>query len=134
MERPFPIEYLVDRFGNRYAIVVAVAKRARQLKAGAKPFIDIGSNNPTTIALHEIAAGYVSIEDPLPPSEKKKTQTPDDVAEALALSISELGSEEYEPVAGISEIGDDDYDGPDADDDDDDLDDDDSDDDDDDDA
>ena len=29
MERPFPIEDLVDRVGNRYAIVVAVAKRAR---------------------------------------------------------------------------------------------------------
>ena len=113
MEQPFPIEYLVDRIGNRYAIVVAVAKRARQLKAGAKPFIQIESKNHTTIALHEIAAGYVSIEDPPPPGEKKKEPTTEDVAEALALSISEMGSEEYEAIAGMSELGDED---PDADD------------------
>ena len=100
MERPFPIEYLVDRFGNRYAIVVAVAKRARQLKSGAKPFIDLDTNNPTTIALHEIAAGYVSIEDPPPPEEEVKERTTDDVAEALALSISEMGADEDEVEDG----------------------------------
>jgi len=112
VERPFPIEDLVDRIGNRYAIVVAVAKRARQLKAGAKPFVKIESNSPTTIALHEIAAGYVQIEDaPLP--EAVEEAASDDSAELLDAAIADIDEDEDEAE---DEVEDDDEDDEDEDD------------------
>ena len=44
---------------GRYDMVVAAAKRAQQIKDGARPLVEVDSNNPLTIALHEIAAGKV---------------------------------------------------------------------------
>jgi DNA-directed RNA polymerase subunit omega len=61
--KPFPIEELVDRCGSRFAVVVAAAKRAKQIKEGAPPLISLPTRNPLTIALHEIAAGLVEITD-----------------------------------------------------------------------
>ena len=59
--RPFPIEELVDRCGSRFTVVVAAAKRAKQIKEGAPPLLNLPTRNPLTIALHEIAAGLVEI-------------------------------------------------------------------------
>ncbi|MEI6500741.1 MAG: DNA-directed RNA polymerase subunit omega, partial [Armatimonadota bacterium] len=61
--KPFPIEELVDRCGSRFAVVVAAAKRAKQIKEGAPPLVNLPTRNPLTIALHEIAAGLVEITD-----------------------------------------------------------------------
>jgi len=102
VERPFPIEDLVDRIGNRYAIVVAVSKRACQLKAGAKPCVAVDSKNPTTIALHEIAAGYVHIEDALPP-EAEQEEASDDDAQLLSAAIDDIDDEEDEEEDGEDE-------------------------------
>ena len=44
---------------GRYDMVVAAGKRAQQIKDGARPLVEVDSNNPLTIALHEIAAGKV---------------------------------------------------------------------------
>ncbi len=90
----------MDRVGNRDAIVVAVSKRARQLKEGAKPFVEIGSHNPTTIALHEIAAGYVQILDAAPekeeePEEPEVVEVTGD-AERLSAVIQSLEEESQE--------------------------------------
>lgn len=64
--KPFPIEELVDRCGSRFAVVVAAAKRAKQIKEGAPPLVSLPTRNPLTIALHEIAAGLVEItEEPI---------------------------------------------------------------------
>jgi DNA-directed RNA polymerase subunit omega len=99
VDKPFPIEDLVDRVGNRYAIVVAVAKRVRQLKQGAKPFIDAGSHTLSTIALHEISAGYVRIEEP-PPHETPEPAAPEVIevpagdAERLSAVIQSLDDNE----------------------------------------
>jgi DNA-directed RNA polymerase subunit omega len=59
--KPFPIEELVDRCGSRFTVVVAAAKRAKQIKEGAPPLVNLPTRNPLTIALHEIAAGLVEI-------------------------------------------------------------------------
>ena len=90
----------MDRVGNRYAIVVAVSKRARQLKEGAKPFVKIDSHNPTTIALYEIAAGYVEILDAAPekeeePEEPEVVEVAGD-AERLSAVIQSLEEESQE--------------------------------------
>lgn len=96
MERPFPIEDLVDRVGNRYAIVVAVAKRARQLKSGARPLVEIGSKNPTTIALHEISAGLITIHEiePTEPEMPAPSSPELEHAERLSQAVAELGEED----------------------------------------
>ena len=63
MIRP-PLESLLDKIENKYALVVSVAKRARVLKEGQLPMVDVASNNPVTVALEEIAAGKIRIDKP----------------------------------------------------------------------
>jgi DNA-directed RNA polymerase subunit omega len=57
-----PLEALLAKIENKYALVVAVAKRARVLKEGQLPMVDVASNNPVTVALEEIAAGKIRID------------------------------------------------------------------------
>jgi DNA-directed RNA polymerase subunit omega len=59
-----PLEALLDRVDNKYALVIVAAKRARQLKEGALPMVDVQSANPVTIALEEISAGKIRYEAP----------------------------------------------------------------------
>ncbi len=59
-----PLEALLDRVANKYALVIVAAKRARQLKDGALPMVDIDTASPVTIALEEIAAGKIRFEMP----------------------------------------------------------------------
>lgn len=47
--------------GSRYALVMAVAKRAKQLKDGAPKLVECKSKNPITIAMEEIASGKLQI-------------------------------------------------------------------------
>ncbi len=61
MIRP-PLEALLDRIENKYALVVSVAKRARVLKEGQLPMVDVASSNPVTVSLEEIAAGKIRID------------------------------------------------------------------------
>jgi DNA-directed RNA polymerase subunit omega len=61
MIRP-PLESLLDKIDNKYALVVAVAKRARVLKEGQLPMVDVASSNPVTVSLEEIAAGKIRID------------------------------------------------------------------------
>lgn len=59
-----PLESLLDRVENKYALVIVAAKRARQLKEGALPMVDVDTGNPVTVALEEIAAGKIRFEMP----------------------------------------------------------------------
>jgi len=59
-----PLEALLDRVESKYALVIVAAKRARQLKEGALPLVDVDSSNPVTVALEEIAAGKIRYEAP----------------------------------------------------------------------
>jgi DNA-directed RNA polymerase subunit omega len=61
MIRP-PLESLLEKIENKYGLVVAVAKRARVLKEGQLPMVDVASSNPVTVALEEIAAGKIRID------------------------------------------------------------------------
>lgn len=58
-----PLEELLSQVDNKYALVMAAAKRARQLKDGALPLVDIDSANPVSVALEEIATGRVRVEE-----------------------------------------------------------------------
>jgi DNA-directed RNA polymerase subunit omega len=61
MIRP-PLESLLEKIENKYALVVSVAKRARVLKEGQLPMVDVASSNPVTVALEEISAGKIRID------------------------------------------------------------------------
>ncbi len=63
MIRP-PIETLLQQVPNKYLLVMLAAKRARELRAGQLPLVDVDSQNPVTVALEEIAAGRIRPESP----------------------------------------------------------------------
>ena len=58
-----PLEELLEQVESKYALVMVAAKRARQLKDGVLPLVDIDSTNPVTVALEEIATGKVRIDE-----------------------------------------------------------------------
>ncbi len=45
----------------RYSLVVATARRARQLVAGSEPLIDTGETKPVSVAVREISQNRVRI-------------------------------------------------------------------------
>ena len=55
------LEELLDQVESKYALVIATAKRARQVKDGSLPMVDVDSSNPVTVALEEIATGKISV-------------------------------------------------------------------------
>lgn len=55
----YPAPDKLDSSGSKYALVIVAAKRARQLKEGARRLIDTKSVNPLTIAMEELAAGAI---------------------------------------------------------------------------
>ena len=52
---------LLKRANNRYELVIATARRARQIAAGAETKTDVKEESPVTLAANEIAEGKVSI-------------------------------------------------------------------------
>jgi DNA-directed RNA polymerase subunit omega len=48
------ISSLLTKVDSRYTLVVAAAKRARQLCEGANPLTDVQSDKTVTVAIHEI--------------------------------------------------------------------------------
>jgi DNA-directed RNA polymerase subunit omega len=48
---------------NKYLLAMMVAKRAKELKAGAKPLVETKQRKPLTIALEEIKAGKVYLKE-----------------------------------------------------------------------
>ena len=57
------VSELLKNVDNRFELVVATAKRARQLSKGDKPLVDKEEASTVTLAADEIAAGKVMVED-----------------------------------------------------------------------
>jgi len=53
---------------NKYTLVVAVAKRARQLMEGYPPVVESKSGKPVSVALEEISQGKVKYQHIKPPA------------------------------------------------------------------
>lgn len=52
---------LLTKANNRYELVIATARRARQIASGAEPKTEVKEESPVTLAANEIAEGKVSI-------------------------------------------------------------------------
>ena len=50
---------LLKRVDNRFELVIAVSKRARQIAAGSEILTDVDEEAPVTLAANEIAEGKV---------------------------------------------------------------------------
>jgi DNA-directed RNA polymerase subunit omega len=57
------IEDCLTQIDNRYDLVALASKRARQLTLGKDALVDEDNDKPTVIALREIAAGFVTLEN-----------------------------------------------------------------------
>ena len=55
------VKELLEKVDNRFELVVATAKRARQLADGAEKLTDVDEESPVTIAANEIAEGKVNV-------------------------------------------------------------------------
>ncbi len=55
----YPAPDKLDSSGSKYALVIVAAKRARQVKEGARRLTDSRSANPLTVALEEMAADEI---------------------------------------------------------------------------
>ena len=54
------INDLLEKADSRYTLVIETAKRARQIAQGDEPLVECDSENPVTIAAHEIVQGKVT--------------------------------------------------------------------------
>lgn len=52
---------LLTKSKNRYELVIATAKRARQISNGDEPKTNVKEDSPVTLAANEIAEGKVTI-------------------------------------------------------------------------
>lgn len=52
---------LLAKASNRYELVIATARRARQIAEGDEPKTNVKEESPVTLAANEIAEGKVKI-------------------------------------------------------------------------
>lgn len=62
MEQP-TIDKMMEKVDSKYSLVVAAAKRARELTDGAEPLAKVNSNKPVSIALCEIGEDKIIYEN-----------------------------------------------------------------------
>ena len=60
IEKP-TVKELLKHAENRYALVIATSKRARQIANGDEPMTDVDEESPVTLAANEIAENKVVI-------------------------------------------------------------------------
>lgn len=56
------IDSLLDKVDNKYTLVVAAAKRARELMEGSPQEVDTRTAKPVSVALEEMAQGRLLYE------------------------------------------------------------------------
>ncbi len=54
------VEDCLANMNNRFELVLAATKRARQIARGAQPLVDWENDKPTVVALREIAGGFIN--------------------------------------------------------------------------
>jgi DNA-directed RNA polymerase subunit omega len=64
------IDELIEKVGNRYALCIVAAKRARHIINGDDDSIDFDIEKPLSIAIDEIMRGEVMVNIPEPPQDR----------------------------------------------------------------
>lgn len=54
---------LLDKVDNRYSLVVATSRRARQIIDGVEPSVDKKDRKPLTIAIDEVNEGNIEVQE-----------------------------------------------------------------------
>ena len=54
---------LLKKAKNRYELVIATSKRARQIIDGSEAYVTVPSNKPLTVAINEVNDGFVKYEN-----------------------------------------------------------------------
>ena len=62
MVKPTTAELLEKTQDNKFRLVIATAKRARQIAEGSEKLTDVEDEAPVTVAANELAEGKVTIE------------------------------------------------------------------------
>jgi DNA-directed RNA polymerase subunit omega len=85
------VEDCLEKIGNRFELVIAAAKRARQLATGAAdPLVPWENDKVGVVALREIAAGLVGLDgEPV-----KKPETAADDMNVIPLTTKAARDEE----------------------------------------
>ena len=82
------VEDCLKRIPNRFLLVHMAAKRVRQIREGSEYLVNSPKNEDIVVALREIAAGKVSIqqqiEEEAAPPQIEEASAPDDANEASA--------------------------------------------------
>ena len=80
--KPNVPELLKETHKNRYSLVIATAKRARQISKGSKPMTNEDDISPISLAADEIGEGKVTIYDESQwKEEQEKLQQNDETAD-----------------------------------------------------
>jgi DNA-directed RNA polymerase subunit omega len=103
MSRYKDVYELADETGGMYALVVAAAKRAKQLREGRQPVVSAGSANPLTVAIQELLDGRVMVRPPGAVDEEPAPQT-----EVVEVSSRDLQVQIVQPEADDAESDDED--------------------------
>ena len=53
------VEDCLEKIDNRFDLIIAASKRARDIAYGKECYVDEDNDKPTVIALREIAAGHI---------------------------------------------------------------------------
>ena len=56
------VNELLDHAENRFALVIATSKRAREIAKGDEPLTNVKEESPVTLAANEISEGKVIID------------------------------------------------------------------------
>lgn len=62
---------LIDKFGGRFKLSAVVQKRWRELMHGARPMVDPEGLSDLEVAIQEVMAGKIEIDD-TPPAEEEE--------------------------------------------------------------
>ena len=55
------VKELLEHTENRYSLVIATSKRARQIANGSESKVELNEKSPVTLAANEIAEGKIKI-------------------------------------------------------------------------
>ena len=82
------VEDCLDRFDNRFDLVLLGTKRARQLANGVEPLLPWQNDKPTVMALREIAAGLLDAESVAAAEQQEEEETTKSLTQVLAEELA----------------------------------------------